>query len=39
VAAAAIRRVIEKTFPGNITCYSEVKDKARELWFKNFGVR
>ncbi|WJX15661.1 hypothetical protein P8452_05774 [Trifolium repens] len=37
VAAAAIRRVIEKTFPDNITCYSEVKDKARELWFKNFG--
>ncbi|KAK2383561.1 hypothetical protein QL285_070997 [Trifolium repens] len=39
VAAAAIRRVIEKTFPDNITCYSEVKDKARELWFKNFGAR
>ncbi|KAK2443675.1 hypothetical protein QL285_014760 [Trifolium repens] len=36
VAAAAIRRVIEKTFPDNITCYSEVKDKAREVWFERF---
>ncbi|KAK2366642.1 hypothetical protein QL285_080003 [Trifolium repens] len=36
VAAAAIRRVIEKTFPDNITCYSEVKDKAKEVWFETF---
>ncbi|KAK2445751.1 hypothetical protein QL285_016645 [Trifolium repens] len=39
VAAAAIRRVIEKTFPDNITCYSEVKEGARKLWFERFGVR
>ncbi|WJX73767.1 hypothetical protein P8452_57512 [Trifolium repens] len=39
VAAAAIRRVIEKTFPDNITCYSEVKDKAREVWFERFRTR
>ncbi|WJX10768.1 hypothetical protein P8452_01451 [Trifolium repens] len=37
VAAAAIRRVIEKTFPDNITCYSEVKEGARKLWFERFG--
>ncbi|WJX72913.1 hypothetical protein P8452_56748 [Trifolium repens] len=36
VAAVAIRRVIEKTFPNNITCYSEVKDEARKVWFERF---
>ncbi|KAK2416461.1 hypothetical protein QL285_038855 [Trifolium repens] len=30
-------RVIEKTFPNNITCYSEVKNEARKLWFERFG--
>ncbi|WJX73437.1 hypothetical protein P8452_57219 [Trifolium repens] len=37
VAAAAIRRVIEMSFPDNITCYSEVKEEPRKLWFERFG--
>ncbi|GAU51744.1 hypothetical protein TSUD_137390 [Trifolium subterraneum] len=37
VAAAAIRRVIEKKFPNNITCYSDIKTpKERRTWFKRF---
>ncbi|GAU48783.1 hypothetical protein TSUD_406260 [Trifolium subterraneum] len=37
VAAAAIRRVIEKKFPNNITCYSDIKTpEEKATWFKRF---
>ncbi|WJX75311.1 hypothetical protein P8452_58855 [Trifolium repens] len=37
VAAAAVRRVIQTTFPDNISRYSELKEEERKSWFKKFA--
>ncbi|GAU22378.1 hypothetical protein TSUD_107070 [Trifolium subterraneum] len=40
VAAAAIRRVLEKKFPKNITCYSDIKTREEKAtWVKRFRVK
>ncbi|KAK2451657.1 hypothetical protein QL285_010691 [Trifolium repens] len=37
VATAAVRRVIEMTFPDNISRNGEVKGEERKIWFQRFG--